>query len=103
MVWQYCLLSMGKRRFGAITVDFVFLFFQDLIGKLAHKAATNPFANHGSWSHWVTNVLVHTVRMSMTMIVGVPMRMAMPMRVAMTMTMVVSVIFQHTNTGHLAH
>ena len=81
---------MSKRGFRAIAVDFVFLLFQDPVGELSHKSAANAFTENGYWSHWVTNVFVDAVGMSMAMIVRVGiMRMAVILIMGMSVVTVV--------------
>ncbi len=77
---------MSKSGLSAIHVDFVFFFREDLIGKLAHEATTNAFANHGSWPHRMAYVFVHSMGVTMMRVI-VSMRVAMAMIVTVCMMM----------------
>ena len=86
---------MGK-CIGWITQgNFVFFFIENGLGELTHKATTHPFSNHGSWSKWMSDMLIDTMTMAVlmavrvTMIVAMRVLMAVPviMRVLMVMFM----------------
>ena len=71
---------MGNRCLIASRFDLLPFLVQHFLGELAHKAATDPLSDHGTWSQRMSDMLVDTV--GVAMIVGMAVRMTVGVIVA---------------------